>query len=70
MRNEILDKFVASGDIISYTYENLIDEEFPASREAEQLIITFPSGEVLTIDTFCSGSGENTGMVFTKLTEK
>jgi len=70
MKDNTLDKFVASGDILSYTYENMVNHECPGSEETQLLIITFPSGKVLTIDTFCSGSAHNTVMIFGKLAER
>lgn len=69
MNNEVLDNLVASGDIVSYSYllkdmDNLPITESEGSRETETLVITFPSGSQLTIDTFCSGSAENTCLIF------
>lgn len=64
-----LDELVASGAIISYVFRFLNDEGVelakPGSgmRETEELTLTFPSGEKLVIDTFCSGSWGNTSLV-------
>lgn len=61
-----LDELVTSGDLVSYKLENfneegqLIDHQGEGMRETQRLILEFPSGNTLVIDTFCSGSAENT----------
>ena len=67
MKNEILDDLVQSGEISSYLYEN-VDENGKTTknligyRNTERLIITFPSGKVICLNTFCSGCAENTSL--------
>jgi hypothetical protein len=58
----ILDGMVKLGDLKDFKLETI--EEIPGSgsREHERLTLTFPSGRVLKIDTFCSGSAENTSI--------
>jgi hypothetical protein len=68
MNNKSLNQLIASGDITSYQLTlhdedgNLI-EKSKGSRETERLVLTFPSGKILTVDTFCSGCAENTCLV-------
>lgn len=60
MKNELLDQLVKNKDLLGYEY---IQEEYePKSgcRETEKLVLTFPSGNKLILETFCSGSSENT----------
>ena len=60
MKNAKLDSLVDSGDISSYEYTKEWDEPGKDKRTTEKLCITFPNGYTLTLDTFCSGSMENT----------
>ncbi len=63
MKNEVLDSLVKSGDIVSYGYEQLDEDGNPGesdSRNSERLILIFPSGKNLILDTCCSGESENT----------
>lgn len=64
MTNQILNNLVASGEIKSYKYvcvDDLGNEGLKGKfRNTERLILTFPSGKTLCLDTFCSGSSENT----------
>lgn len=63
MKNELLDYLVKKGDIVFYTYENLDEEGNPGEsgfRNTERLILLFPSGNKLILDTCCSGMNENT----------
>jgi len=63
MQNKALDQLVNDGDISSYLYQNIDENGIVGSskcRNTEQLVLTFPSGKTLKIDTFCSGCLENT----------
>jgi len=60
MKDEILQDLVSNGDLLSYEYENIEDVPGSYFRETERLILVFPSGKNLILDTFCSGSGQNT----------
>jgi hypothetical protein len=63
MTNKELDKLVVNGTLTGY---ELFTEEFElgsGSRETEKLVLSFPNGSKLTIDTFCSGSSENTCLI-------
>jgi Rnl2 family RNA ligase len=61
---EKLDKLVAKGLIKSYTILNVDEDgnvgQRSQSRNTEQLRMVFPNGEMMTIDTFCSGCLEDT----------
>lgn len=64
MKNQILDKLLGSGSIAGYDYVN-VDEDGNVNqkskfRNSEQIILYFNNGEKLILDTFCSGSEENT----------
>ena len=64
MKTEILlDKLVGDGELTSYSTEVIEFEPGSGSRETVQLKLVFPSGKVLTIDSFCSGSAENTILI-------
>ena len=67
MTNEVLDKLVSNGDILSYEYHEMDENgelckksEF---RNSERLTILFSSGAKLILDTFCSGISEDTGII-------
>lgn len=67
MSNATLDNLVRSGTIKSYEYMNLDqDGNFgsSANRNTERLVLTFNNEEILVIDTFCSGSFQNTHLMF------
>ena len=72
MDNSILEKLLSNGDIVSY-HRTLRDEDgvsieqTKGSRETESLVLTFPSGIKLSIDTFCSGSLENTLLLISQV---
>jgi len=62
-----LDELVAKGMIKSYTILN-VDKDGNIGKESkhrnsEQLRMVFPNGEMITIDTFCSGCLENTTII-------
>ena len=64
----VLDQLVAEGTIGSYSYRNVDEngtpDEVSKFRNTEQLIIHFINGKSLVIDTFCSGSAEDTTLSF------
>lgn len=71
MTNPILDALVKKGVIKKYMYNNVDEDGFvggPLSkspmRNSEQLVIVFNTGDMLGIDTICSGSAENTELIF------
>lgn len=65
MRKEkVLDKLVDNGYIKSYVLETEELEPGFGSRETDKLTLTFESGFVLIIKTFCSGIAENTVLYF------
>jgi hypothetical protein len=59
-----LDKLVEFGHIAGYHYTMIEDEPGSGSRETERLVLIFNNGFALKINTFCSGSAENTVMEF------
>ena len=62
-----LEELKQKGIITSFELLNLDDEGNvgeSSHRNTEQLILTFPIGDTLTIDTFCSGSSEDTTLSF------
>lgn len=59
----ILDGLVKSGDLKDFKLETIEYEPGSGSRETDRLTLTFPSGRELVIDTFCSGSAENTSII-------
>lgn len=73
MNNDKLDSLVASGAIKSYVYRTLdmdghaLEIAGNGSREAEEVLLTFSNGETLAIEGVCSGSMENTSLIFTVL---
>ena len=75
MKDKILDYLVNSGILRHYDYttcnsygERIADEEAGENdRETERLVLTFANGEVLIIDTFCSGSMQNTHLEFSRV---
>jgi hypothetical protein len=60
MTDKILDTLVKEGVIASYLLETIEDEPRDGMREADKLTITFTSGHILVLNTFCSGFLENT----------
>lgn len=67
--NNLMDKLVESGDIRSYSLEFLdasdnVVEKPDEDGGDERLTITFMSGKKICIDTYCTGFGHNTGMLF------
>lgn len=71
MNDAILDNLVRTGAITRYSY-NHVDCEGNTGlrsdhRNTEQLILHFPNGETLVIDTFCSGVREDTSLIFSNL---
>jgi len=70
MNNPKLEALVKSGTISSYQLRTrdmdgaVVDNPGDGSRETGEVELTFPSGEVLVIGTFCSGSAENTVLLF------
>lgn len=65
-KNETLEKLVGK-NIQKYEYRT-VGEDDPDKvskyRNTERLVLTFLDGTELQIDTFCSGSSENTMMYF------
>jgi hypothetical protein len=65
LTNDVLDSLVLSKDISSYSYQEVPEEE-SKFRKTEKLELTFPSGRKLVLDTFCSGSSENTCLIISQ----
>ena len=67
MKDQYLDDLVASGTLHSYYYcnidENCNEDKVSQYRNAERLILRFPNGKNLKIDTICTGINENTKIV-------
>lgn len=61
-----LEDLIKSGTISSYSILTLdqdgkiCSEPGSGSRETQELVLNFPSGQKLVIGTFCSGCNENT----------
>lgn len=66
MNNSILEELVNIGDLKSYNYETVEDDFGSDFRETERVILVFPSGSKLVLETFCSGSGQNTCFMISK----
>lgn len=70
IHNTVLDALVKSGTLKSYVLRTLDIDGKPIfqpsnrSRETEEIELTFPSGQSLIIKTFCSGSAQNTSLIF------
>lgn len=62
-QDNFLNSLVVCGDIKSYEYEKVYDEPGRDVRTTERLILVFPSGASITLDTFCSGVMENTALL-------
>ena len=69
MQHPILDSLVANGTIRSYSFE-AYDEDgnlgIGKFRNTERLTLTFIDGRVLKLDTFCSGSSEDTSILISE----
>jgi len=59
----ILTGMIMLGELKDVKLETLEEEPGSGMREHDCLTLTFPSGRVLKIDTVCSGTLENTGIV-------
>ncbi len=63
MKNDILDDLVDNGAIASYVYDDVDDcgvvGRESDGRNTQRLCLTFPGGENIVIETFCSGSVES-----------
>ena len=64
----LLDQLVAEGDLKSYQYSKEYEKAGVDMRTTEKVVLVFPSGNELTLDTFCSGSAENTVLGFSGIT--
>jgi hypothetical protein len=70
IKNTVLDSLVEREVIKNYTLLNVdadgvvTDSIRDSWRNTERLLLTFPDGTTLKIDTFCSGSSENTDLLF------
>lgn len=68
--NTKLEQLVSSGMLSSYSIKTLdaygdeVEQPGNGERETDCLILEFPNGKVLTINTFCSGCAENTSLDF------
>lgn len=74
MSQDIIDSLqglVSTGDIKSYLLQTVNEEGEVVSdnsegfRNSDRLTITFPSGNILMLETCCSGSSENTSLMMT-----
>lgn len=63
MDNEELDMLVSIGSLLGYKYSTVEFEPGSGNRATEQLVLLFPNGSALKLDTFCSGSSQNTVLV-------
>lgn len=68
MNEDILKSLIDSGTIKSYSLTTLDEDGFAidneeGSRNTERLVIEFNDGRTLSINTFCSGSLENTVLI-------
>ena len=64
MKNQLLDNLVKSGALVCYDYVKVYEEPGTEMRTTEKLVLTFPTGDKLEIETFCSGCMENTNLLF------
>jgi hypothetical protein len=64
MKNDTLDKLVDRGLIRYYDIQDLDEDGHVGKqskfRNTQRLILVFYTGQQLVIDSFCSGSAENT----------
>ena len=65
-----LQELVRNGSIIKFDLQTINEDGIPVTdkkgnRNTERLTLYFPNGSILEIDTFCSGSAENTCLWFT-----
>jgi len=69
IKNKVLDTLTAKGFIAGYNFS--IQEEEPGSgmRETDRLVLFFSDGTCLKLDTFCSGSAENTSILIDPLSQ-
>lgn len=63
-----LDELVNSGQLTGYEFhtvnaEGEVDKKSNDGRNVERLILRFPNGDNLVLETFCSGSSQNTFFV-------
>ena len=56
----ILESLVQAGELLSFKLETIEDEPGSGMREYDRLTLVLPSGKEIVINTFCSGSCENT----------
>lgn len=67
MKNDKLDHLVSNGVIKGYNYDNF-DEDGNLGkgkyRNTQRLVLEFANGDKLKVDTYCSGSLENTELMF------
>lgn len=70
MNDNTLNELVTDGTITSYDLNNVSENgdigKESKFRNTERLKLYFPNGNTLTIDTFCSGSAENTVFIISK----
>ena len=64
-----LDVLVEKNLISKYAIKTIEESPDSGMRESEELSLTFPDGTVLVVNSFCSGSLENTTLFF-KIEEK
>jgi hypothetical protein len=62
-----LEELVSKGVLVSWKIVN-VDEDGNVGRKSkyrnsERMVLVFPSGETLSVDTFCSGIREDTCFV-------
>ncbi len=61
--NDTLLGLIATGQLARYEFVSLDDRGLPGkseSRNTERLVLWFPNGKGVVIDSFCSGSSQNT----------
>lgn len=63
-KDNVLDGLVRTGNLIGYSFTKVYEVPGEESRVREELTIVFPMGATLTVSGFCSGSLENTELVY------
>ncbi len=59
-----LDVLVEKNLISKYAIKTIEESPDSGMRESEELSLTFPDGTVLVVNSFCSGSLQNTALFF------
>jgi len=62
---KLLDKFVRHGIILGYSIQKVYQEPGIEMCTSQELVLTFPGGHTLTVNTMCSGTSENVDLILT-----